>query len=122
MKMGLKLVSIALLCLAGTEGVFAEPFSRGREGREEMRAARQPRTAQQEERQQPQADGRRAAPVAAPVFPSFSGGFGELGQGGNITRPHDQVRKMGGRLTVEERRALRRQINDAGHDIYAPKK
>jgi hypothetical protein len=36
-------------------------------------------------------------------------------QNGNAEEPKRQ-----GKMTAEERRALRRQINEAGRDIYAP--
>jgi hypothetical protein len=38
----------------------------------------------------------------------------------NDNQPADGSRKQG-KLTPEERRALRRQINEAGHDIYSSK-
>jgi hypothetical protein len=38
--------------------------------------------------------------------------------------PPDQAdgNRRQGRMSPEERRALRRQINEAGHDIYAPRR
>lgn len=125
MKMGLKIVSIALLCLAGTESVFAGPFSRGHEGRQEFHAVRQRRPAPQEEQPQQQAEGRRVAPVAPSAAPGnspFSGRVPETGQEGNGASQPQPGARMRGHMTIEERRALRRQINDAGHDIYAPRK
>jgi hypothetical protein len=123
MKMGYKLISIALLWITGIESVFAGPFLRGHEGGEALRAARQQRAAQQ----QFQVYGRRATPavpaLGVPVAPAAPGEFSEAGPNANtINRPQEQVRRMGGRMTIEERRALRRQINEAGHDIYAPKR
>lgn len=43
---------------------------------------------------------------------------------GGETQSHQQAdnQRRHGRMTPEERRALRRQIDEAGHDIYHPKR
>jgi hypothetical protein len=123
MKMGFKEVSITLLCITTMESAFAGPFSfsRGHEGRrEELRVARQPDPVQQSERALPGAPV-YPAPSTYPAYPSLPGVFGEPGGGIIINRSQEPVRRMGGRMSTEERRALRRQINEAGRDIYAPR-
>jgi hypothetical protein len=37
-------------------------------------------------------------------------------------RQASEVARRAGRMTSEEKQALRRQINEAGHDIYAPRR
>ena len=37
-------------------------------------------------------------------------------------RQRDDNGRRNGRMTPEEKQALRRQINEAGHDIYAPRR
>lgn len=43
------------------------------------------------------------------------------GSGDSADNQADANRRQG-KLSLEERRALRRQIDEAGHDIYAPKR
>ena len=107
MKMALTRISIALLLAAGAVSAVANPY-----GREEREAARQQqregRTEQREAlrgevQSQRQEERRRdVAPPPQQVAP-------------------DQARRPG-KLSPEERRALRQQINEAGHDIYEPKR
>ncbi len=40
----------------------------------------------------------------------------------NQANATSEVNRRQGKLSLEERRALRRQIDEAGHDIYAPKR
>ncbi len=119
MMIGLKTISIALLLLTVTESAFAGPFSHVREGRE-ARAARQQRGPAQEERQQAQGDPRGGLPPGAQVAPNTP--VAATPGGAMFPRQPDQVRKFGPRMSVEERQRLRRQINEAGQDIYAPRK
>jgi hypothetical protein len=125
MNNGVKIISIALLLLTGMESAFAGPWGRMHGGREEARAAHQQRREAPVERQQMQG-GR--APSAAPLIPAnvpgpaFPGGYGDPGRAGNMNRPSNQVRIFGPRMSVEERQQRRRQINEAGQDIYAPRK
>lgn len=109
MKMAFKRISIALLLAAGVASAFANP-----DAREERAVRQQQRAAQAGQRnaqrgafeQQRQEERRReAAPVQQNNAPNAT---------------PNQVRKPG-KLTPEERRALRQQINEAGQDIYAPK-
>lgn len=48
-------------------------------------------------------------------FPQSSG-YGSQGDG------TPEFNRKQGRMSLEERRALRRQIDEAGHDIYRPKR
>src|SRR5271165_4707559 len=101
MKKGFKFAVMVLLFLTGTGGAIAGPFSRAFQGRGE----RQHREAQQDERQQPQADARRVqpgSPVApgGPATPAASGTPGAAlaqGEGSGFNRPPEQNRRMGGR-------------------------
>jgi hypothetical protein len=124
MKKGMKFTAMALLFLGGTGSALAGSFGHGFGG-QGMRGARQPRMAQQERPVPPQASPRGPVPAPAGDPREGAGIAGNAGGGGigNFSNaPPDQPRRMGQRLSAEERRALRRQINDAGHDIYAPKK
>jgi hypothetical protein len=91
-----KTISIAVLLTAGMASVasvaYAGPY---RDDRDAARAERAERREQFREPRQPNA-----------------GRQGE--QGADNRRP--------GRMSPEERRALRRQINEAGHDIYQPRR
>jgi hypothetical protein len=51
---------------------------------------------------------------------SDSSGNGSQSDNSSNTPPEASRRQ--GKLSPEERRALRRQIDEAGHDIYAPKR
>ena len=106
MKMALTRISIALLLAAGAVSAVANPY-----GREEREAARQQqREGRMEQREAPrgevqsQRQEERRRDVAPPQQAA-----------------PDQARRPG-KLSPEERRALRQQINEAGHDIYAPKR
>jgi hypothetical protein len=50
-----------------------------------------------------------------------SSGYGSSGDAQSNSQQAENMRRQG-RLTPEERRALRRQIDEAGHDIYMPKR
>jgi hypothetical protein len=52
-----------------------------------------------------------------------SSGHGLGGEAQSQQQAHQQTenQRRQGRMTPEERRALRRQIDEAGHDIYRPK-
>ncbi|NEX59794.1 hypothetical protein [Noviherbaspirillum galbum] len=55
------------------------------------------------------------------VFPESSGSSGGNGQD-NSTTASEGNRRPNRSMSPEERRALRRQIDEAGHDIYTPKR
>lgn len=122
-----QMISISLLLVA-MESAWAGPGDRdgwrdgrGRYSERQPRAADrqgfQPRRENQMQRQfeplrgdrgfQP---GGRAAPVVVAPGPQGLGPFDATSEGSR--RP--------GRMTLEERRALRRQIDQAGRDIYRP--
>ncbi|HYD96203.1 MAG TPA: hypothetical protein VEC01_12820 [Noviherbaspirillum sp.] len=66
---------------------------------------------------QPPQDARRPG-ISVPE----SSGYGSSGDSqSNSTQQAENMRRQG-RMTPEERRALRRQIDEAGHDIYTPKR
>ncbi|TFV88940.1 hypothetical protein E4K72_21790 [Oxalobacteraceae bacterium OM1] len=44
------------------------------------------------------------------------------GYGGSAPDPNAEQRRRSGRMSPEERRALRRQIDEVGHDIYTQKR
>ena len=50
-----------------------------------------------------------------------SSGYGSVGDAQSNSQQAENTRRQG-RMTPEERRALRRQIDEAGHDIYSPKR
>jgi hypothetical protein len=117
--------SLTLLSLLLAGSAFAGP---------RMREARQQRASVSEERnirerlQQNEANRQaQAAPAqsSAPPAPEHRGGFGEVGQSGNLNpNQFQQVQppRPGARMSVEDRRRLRRQINEAGQDIYEGQK
>jgi hypothetical protein len=51
-------------------------------------------------------------------LPDTSGYGGQMEGSSNAS---DYPRRQG-RMTAEERRALRRQIDEVGHDLYAPRR
>lgn len=66
-----------------------------------------------------QGRGERQVQKADRPRPGESGSSEGGGQNAQENAAPDEARKPG-RMTPEERRALRRQINEAGRDIYAP--
>jgi hypothetical protein len=99
MNSALKKMSISLILLASMSGAFAEP-GRDRDGRDQGRQERMERGGG------PQRDRQGAAP-------------GREQRGGPEAGPDRSNRQS--RLSPEERRVLRRQINEAGHEVYAPR-
>jgi hypothetical protein len=99
MNSALKKMSISLILLASVSGAFAEP-GRDRDGRDQGRQERMERGGGQGRDRQGAAQGReqRGGPDAGP----------------------DRSNRQS-RLSPEERRVLRRQINEAGHEVYAPR-
>lgn len=96
----LKRISISVLLVAGT--VLVNPAAA--RDREHRAATRDDHASQHH---LARFDRRRADEVPPPPAP----------QGDNRSEPRKQ-----GKMTPEERRALRRQINEAGQDIYVPKR
>ncbi len=120
--MRLKHIAVSVLLLSGAVQALAEPFGFSRDARNTARAYRLENTAM--ERSDPrngapapqQIDRRRGREFGNPD----SSGYGAPGDNQSNAAPDNSRRQ--GRLTPEERRALRRQIDEAGHDIYAPKR
>jgi hypothetical protein len=120
MTMQFKQLGLFLLVVLGTADSFA---GAGVQGRDDLRGAlfrtqsasldRDDRSAAQQvdtqrEYRQPQEVG----------LPQTSGYGGPMETGANSS---DYPRRQG-RMTVEERRALRRQIDEVGHDLYTPRR
>jgi hypothetical protein len=98
MAITLKKISISLILLASMAAAYAEP-GRDRDARDHGR----------QERMEQGGQGGRS-------------GFQQRGdpRDGQAVRP-DGLRRPS-RLSPEERRTLRRQIDEAGHDVYAPRR
>jgi hypothetical protein len=122
-KMRLKLIGISfLLVLGGVIVAFAAPASFHQDGRATIRAYQV-----QEASVDKQGQRNMQAPMPQQNDPrrrEFSAGdTSGSSQAGESTSSFDNGRKQGqGRMSPEERRALRRQIDEAGHDIYTPKR
>lgn len=121
MNIGLKHISLLLLMMASAASAFAGDL-RGDTRRaaftfyaQQMAPERNGQGADQRQGQQSDNQGRRNRGGG---FPDSSG-FGTSGDANNTSQ--DAARKQG-RMSPEERRALRRQIDEAGHDIYAPRR
>lgn len=104
----------------GAASAFADPGFGGRNAREAVRAYQiQSVTLERNvprEQLQPLPQERRRENV----MPESSG-YGAAGDAQSNSQQAENMRRQS-RLTPEERRALRRQIDEAGHDIYSPKR
>lgn len=121
MDMVLKAISITLLCLASAGSAIAGP-GQGPDWRDSPRSARQQRFVERQEARRDREqftyrqEWRRDAPSDVRQYPD---------QNSYGNRRYDagpDMQRRPGRLTPEERQALRRQINEAGRDIYAPRR
>jgi len=120
--MRIKPVCVSLPLIAVVASAFAEPEGFGRTPREAVRAYHVQSAALDR-------NGQRI-PQQGQQFPeqrrdregglSDSSGYGAQGSGQSNSSA-DNMRKQG-KLSPEERRALRRQIDEAGHDLYAPRR
>ncbi|RJG06221.1 hypothetical protein D3870_09540 [Noviherbaspirillum cavernae] len=125
MKMGFKPIAISLLMILGMGGVFAQTKQAVEVGRHDRDAGRMysvqlltDKGAHGGEQQAQRANDRRGRESGNPE----NSGFGSLGDNfSNQNNAYDSQRKQG-KMSPEERRALRRQIDEAGHDIYAPRR
>ncbi|MDB5852787.1 MAG: hypothetical protein JWR22_828 [Herminiimonas sp.] len=99
MTTALKKMSISLILLASVSGAFAQQ-GRDRDGRDYGRRDRmeQGGGGQRDRQGPPSGREQRGGPDAGP----------------------DRANRQS-RLSPEERRVLRRQINEAGHEVYAPR-
>ncbi|MGH8808957.1 MAG: hypothetical protein ACREX0_13870 [Noviherbaspirillum sp.] len=116
--MRLKQIGVSLLLILGAANAFAAPAAFRHDGRDAVRAYQvqgmaMDRHDPRNQPQMPQQNERRRREFAPPD----SSGSGAQGD----PQSFDNGRRQG-RMTPEERRALRRQIDEVGHDIYAPKR
>ncbi|MGE5622617.1 MAG: hypothetical protein ACM3WS_05635 [Bacillota bacterium] len=105
-----------VLSILSAASVLARPSGDGRPERAIFQNAALERNLQggeQPEQRQPEA--RRGRYV---VLPETSG---YTAQGDSASSAQENGRRQG-RMSPEERRTLRRQIDEVGHDIYAPKR
>lgn len=114
-------IGLSLLLIVGSANTFADPG--GRSARDAVRAYHYQIQSIALDKDVPQ-DQQRGQPPEQRPRREFgvpdSSGSGAPGE----SQPNssaDSNRKQG-KLTPEERRALRRQIDEAGHDIYAPRR
>ena len=120
--MRIKSIGLTLLFITGATNAFSDPGAIGRSPKDAVRAYHvqnvlldRDNGRQQQPGPQLQ-DQRRPREAGVPE----SSGFGGQREG-NSNSSAENGRKQG-RLSPDERRALRRQIDEAGHDIYAPKR
>lgn len=118
-------IGVSLLLILGAAQAAAQPGGYLHDGRETVRAFftqnatvdRGDSRAEAQLRVQPE---RRQARETGLTDSSGYSASGEVNSASNSAS--DNGRRQPGRLTPEERRALRRQIDEANHDIYAPKR
>ena len=107
-----------MLCGAS---VFANPGDTRRDARDAVRVYHiQSVTLTRNLRQEPMLDvpqERRRQSAAIPE----SSGYGSSGDGPSNSQQAENARRQG-RMSPEERRTLRRQIDEVGHDIYSPRR
>jgi hypothetical protein len=120
MKIGFKYFGVTLLFVAGSGAAFASPGGNRESDGNFTRFFQMQRVVV--ERGEQRNDSRMAGPDERRRGGDFdrqsNGDFAN--QSGNSSA-NDNSKKQG-RLSPEERRALRRQIDEAGHDIYRPKR
>ncbi|HJV87089.1 MAG TPA: hypothetical protein VJ698_16615 [Noviherbaspirillum sp.] len=121
--MRLRDIGVYFLLMLGTAEAFADPGGFLRDGRETVRAFFTQNTViehlDQRADSQPQPDHRQTRGATLQDSSGYSA-QNEPNAGANSSL--DSGRRQAARLTPEERRALRRQIDEAGHDIYSPKR
>ena len=121
-NMRLNRIGPFLLLLLGLANAFAEPGHNRRDARDAVRAYQiQSVTLERSLPRDPvpavPPQERRSQVPAAPE----SSGYGATGDAQSNSQQAENIRRQG-RMSPEERRALRRQIDEAGHDIYTPKR
>lgn len=113
--MRVKHIGFFFLLILGAANVFARPGADGYPERAYLQNAALERNLQGGELpEQRQPEGRRGRYV---VLPETSG---YTAQGDSGSSEQENARRPP-RMSPEERRTLRRQIDEVGHDIYAPK-
>lgn len=118
--MRLRYIAVSILLLIGAADTFAEPGGLLRDGRETVRAFFMQSTVMERAESQlsPQSDRRQTRGVSM----QDSSGYSAQSEPNSGSNSSSEGRRQPARLTPEERRALRRQIDEAGHDIYSPKR
>lgn len=120
--MRLHRIGSCLLLTLCAATAFAEPGGNRREARDAVRAYHIQSV--NLERQVPQPPPIQAVPQERrrtnPAVPESSG-YGSSGDGQSNSQQAENARRQG-RMSPEERRTLRRQIDEVGHDIYSPKR
>jgi hypothetical protein len=122
MNIGLKQISVSFLFILATAEAFADPGGNRRGDWEFVRAFQLQKVAVE------RGDQRNEPRIPAPDERRRGGEFGRQdtsgfeNQGDNQPNNANDNSKRQGRMSPEERRALRRQIDEAGHDIYRPKR
>lgn len=120
--MQIKRIGLSLLVIVSSTPALAGFGMAAPSPREAVRAYHMQNIALERDNQRPQQppqqqpEQRRGRENA---FTDSSGSGGEAESHANSSA--DNARKQG-RLSPEERRALRRQIDEAGHDIYVPRR
>jgi hypothetical protein len=124
MNIGLKHIGVSLLFILGAMNASADPGGNGRFNTGFFSAFPAQRFVAErgDQRNGPQLQGqgeRRGREFGG----QDASGFGNQGSGGSSSNANasDNARRQG-RMSPEERRALRRQIDEAGHDIYRPRR
>ncbi len=122
--MRFKHIGVSLLLILDAAHALAEPGAYRRDGRDTVRAyflqnttveRGEQRNEQQSQRPSERFRGRESG------LPDSSG-YSAPGEPNSSSNSSSELNRRQGRLTPEERRALRRQIDEAGHDIYSPKR
>lgn len=117
--MRLKRIGVSLLFILGLASAFAQSGG-NRSGGNFTSAFYLFRASMENGEQEGKQQTQRTSEQRPNQQPVESSGFGG-NPDGNSNAQSEQTRKQG-KLSPEERRALRRQIDEAGHDIYTRKR
>jgi hypothetical protein len=122
MNIGLKQISVSLLFILAMADAAADSQGNRWDVREFARAFQVQRVAVErgDQRHEPRIPAPDDRGRGEQIGRQDSSGFGN--QGDNSSNNGNDNSKKHGRMSPEERRALRRQIDEAGHDIYRPKR
>ncbi len=128
MMIVLRKLAVALLLTSGMAGAFAKPthnwdepgparIERQRQWADASYARRDEGQMQRQERRGGHDDRQYGSGQ-----PSRQGGYGQPPQQGGYAQPSQDDGRQSGRMSPEERRELRRQIDEAGRNIYTPRR
>jgi len=117
---GFKAVAAALLLIFGTADAWAQPDEAVRA--EHIGAWSFPALKQVADRGGQGGDQQRGGGRGRAFGLPENSGFGSSGDHSAARGSGNDAQQRQGKMSPEERRALRRQIDEAGHDIYAPKR